>query len=349
MKKILVCALALMMIGSAALAEGKTYEGTVVSTGSEAVLAPAAGTVGKVLCQAGESVRAGDEIAALSTTTVYAEEAGTVTVFGAAGESVDTLSSRYGAVVYIEPDCLFTLTGNTSYAYDAEENKIIHPGETVYLKSTSSSSYTGVGMVTALNGSKYTVEVVSGNLLDSQLVYIYRDASFASTSRIGRGTTSRCDAVAVTGTGVVSELLVRDGAHVEPGTPLFTTVDASAYAYQMASGADGVVASVNVAPGDAVEAGTLIAEIYPDSAMRLELIVEGRDLRSFAVGSKAEITFDNGVTAEGTIERVSGVPYVPETTDEEDTDDTVYFAVYVAFTTDEAVPYGMAAKATIAE
>lgn len=345
MKKLLACTMAMLMMTSAALAEGKSYEGKVVSTETVAVLASAAGTVAEVRYQAGERVRAGDEVAVLRESTVYAEQSGTVRVFGGEGESVDTVTARYGAVVYLEPAIEQTLTGNTSYAYDKAENKVIHPGETVYLRSATTAVYEGVGLVTALNGSKYTVEVISGNLLDSQIVYIYRDPAYTAASRIGRGTVNHADPVSITGTGVISRILVRDGARVEAGTPLFTTVDAAAYSAQMAAPADGVISAVSVSAGTAVEANALIAEIYPDSARRLELIVEGRDLRSIRVGLPVEITFDNGVTASGAVERISGVPYIPESTGEDD--DTVYFAVYVTFQSGESIPYGMAAKAVV--
>ena len=125
MKKLLACALALLMIFSVALAEGKTYEGTVVSTKTEAVLATAAGVIGEVSYQAGERIAAGSEVAALRETTVYAEQDGRVTIFGSEGESVETLTSRYGAVVYLEPVRQLKLTGSTSYAYDAVETYFI--------------------------------------------------------------------------------------------------------------------------------------------------------------------------------------------------------------------------------
>lgn len=347
MKKLLACALALLLMGSAALAEGRIYEGTVVSTATAAVLAPAAGVIDGVMYQAGQRVHAGDEVAALTSTTVYAEQSGKVKVFGSAGQSVDALTARYGAVVYIEPDCLFTVSGSTANAHDSAETRIVHPGETVYLRASTTTTRVAEGIITAVSGTKYTVEVTEGTLIDGDTAYIYRSPAYDTTTRVGRGTVSKADPIAMTGTGMVSAILVQDGAHVEAGTPLFTTVESTAYTWQMVSPEDGVVVAVSVTPGAAVEAGTLIAEIYPDSAMRLELIVEARDLRSIRAGDGAEITFDNGVTASGTVERVSGVPYVPQTADEED--DTVYFAVYVSFTADGEIPYGMTAKAVIGE
>lgn len=346
MKKLLACALALLMIFSVALAEGKTYEGTVVSTKTEAVLATAAGVIGEVSYQAGERITAGSEVAALRETTVYAELDGRVTIFGSEGESVETLTSRYGAVMYLEPVRQLTLTGSTSYAYDAVENKIIHPGEIVYLKMVSSVGRTGKGLVTAINGTKYTVEVLTGDVMDDDVVYIYRSENYDIKSRIGRGTVSYTGETAVSGSGVVSRILVKDEQLVQAGTPLFTTVEASAYAWKMTSPADGVVSSVSVAPGDTVEAGALVAEIYPDSARRLELIVESRDLRRIRTGLAAQITFDNGVTATGTVERISSVPCVSQS---DEADDTVYYAVYVSFNSTESIPYGMTAKAVIQE
>lgn len=347
MKKLLVCALALMMSLSAALAEGKSYEGTVVATKTEAVLASGAGVIGEVAYQAGERVAAGEEVARLTETTVYAQEDGWVTMFGDVGESVDTLTDRYGAAAYILPVRSLSLTGSTSYAYDAVDNKNIQPGEIVYLATVSTAlGRTGKGMVTAVNGTKYTVEVLVGDVLDEDTVYIYRDEAHTLKSRIGRGTISWSGAEAVEASGVISSVLVKDDQLVQAGTPLFTTVDASAYDWQMIAPASGVVASVAVSSGDTVEAGTLIAEIYPDSAMRLQLLVEARDLRDLRAGSEVEISFDNGVAATGKVERVSGTAWTGETDED---DDTVYFAVYVTYTADEAIPCGMTARISLAE
>lgn len=354
MKKLLACILALFLASPAALAAGFSYDGTVVSTATSAVLAPAAGIIGEVRFQAGQRVAAGEEVAAMQMTTVYAEQSGTVRVLGKAGESVATLTSRYGAPVYIEPDVSLTLTGSTNYAYNDPANKNIHPGEIVYLKPTSTTNeHRGKAMVTVVSGTRFTVEVLEGTVEDEDLVYIYRSPDYAADSRIGRGTVTYTGALAMTGagTGVISSMLVTDGAHVEAGDPLYTTVEASAYAWRMAAPASGVVSAVSVTPGTAVEAGALIAQIHPDSAMRLEVIVEAADLQDIPVGASAVITFDNGVQAQGVVECVAGTPYVPETTDEEeeDDDDTTYFIVYLTFTADQHIPYGMTARVSIGE
>lgn len=351
MKKVLICLLAMVLLVSTAMAEGAALEGTVVATRSAAVLAPAAGVVQDVLVQAGQHVTAGQEVAALMETIAYAEVSGAVKLFGQEGESVETITTRYGAVMYIEQDLQFSISASTRNAYDDPANKIIHPGEKVYIRCTTNSEHTGAGEVTAISGSSYTVEVTEGSFADGEGVYIYRSEDHAATSRIGKGTANYADAVACTGTGTgsVAEIFVADGDHVEEGTPLFSTVEASAYSADIRTAASGTVATLDVTPGTAVEAGALVATVYPDDAIRLEILADEIDLRSLAVGQSVTVTFANGVVAQGQVESISGLQYVAETTEEGEEDNTAYFPVYVAFQTDAPIACGMTAKVTIAE
>ena len=350
MKKLFICLLAAMLFITPALAD-VTLEGTVVATRSAAVLAPAAGVVQDVLVQAGDHVSVGDEVATLQATVTYAEAPGTVKLFGQEGESVATLTSRYGAVLYMAPDQQFTVSASTRNAYDEPENKIIHPGETVYLRCTSNSEHTGVGMVTALSGTSYTVEITQGSFEDGESVYVYRSEDHTATSRIGKGTANYADAVAYTGseTGSVAEIFVADGDHVEAGAPLFSTVESSAYSTELCSTVAGTVASLSVTPVTALEANAMVATISPDEALRLEILADEYDLRSLPVGQSVTLAFGNGLTVQGQVERISGVQYTVESTEEEETDDTVYFPVYVAFQTDGPIACGMTAKVTVGE
>lgn len=349
MKKVLISLLVFLMLTSSALADTISLEGTVVATQSTAVLATAAGIVSDITVQAGDRVSAGQEVASLLDAVTYAEVSGTVKVFGEVGESVETITGRYGAVVYIEPDCQFTVSASTRNAYDLAENKIIHPGETVYLNCTAGDGHTGVGTVTAVSGNSYTVEVTQGSLEDGEAVYIYRSEDFAAKTRLGRGSVSYADAVAYSGTGAVTAMHVTDGMHVNEGDALFSTLEAAAYDQCLRSGVSGTVASVSVNPGDTVEQGALIATIYPAASLRLEILADEIDLRSLSIGQSVMLTFISGATVEGQVERISGVPYTEETTEDEDTDDTVYFPVYVTFPADETIACGMTAKVTITQ
>lgn len=349
MKKLLTCLLACLMLTTAALAETVTLEGTVVATQSTAVLSTAAGTISEVVVQAGDRVAAGQEIAVLLGTTTYAEVSGTVKLFGETGESVETLTDRYGAVLYIEQDCQYTISASTRSAYDNPANKIIHPGETVYVRC-SGGDHTGIGFVTTVKGTSFTVEITEGEFDDDESVYVFRSEDYASSSRLGKGSAAYNTALAYTGsgTGSITQLHVTDGAHVNEGDPLFTTVEASAYDQCLSASVSGTVASISVAPGDAVEQGALIATIHPASSLRLEILADEIDLRSITLGQTVTLTFSNGNTVEGQVERISGLQYVEETTDEEEsTDDTAYFPVYVTFPADETIACGMTAKVAI--
>ena len=348
MKKLLIGLLVMMLVVPSALADTMRLDGTVISTDTAPVAAPAAGVLADVCVQAGEHVAAGDAVAALYAQPFFAEQAGTVKTFGAVGESVESVVARYGAVLYIEPDCAYTISASTRNAYNEIENKIIHPGEQVYIRSASNVSRTGVGHVTAVSGSSYTIEVEEGTFSDGENVNVYRSDSYAQQANIGKGSASHASPIAVAGlgTGRISGIHVADGAHVEIGDALFDTVLVdTATSYAMVSGVDGVVAEVLAAAGSAVSQGMVVATVYPDEAMRIEISLSENDLRDARVGTRVSIEFTSGETAEGEIDWISSIAQV--NADEED--DTVYFTAHVRFDAPETIRYGMTAKVTTVE
>ncbi len=383
MKKLLALLLFLCLAAGTALAD-TTLTGTVVSGGTVTVLAPADGMLASVDVQAGDRVNPGETVATMTTTTIYAEQAGTVRIYGAEGAALERINEQYGAVLYILPDAVYTLTASTSNAYDAEANRRVIPGEKVYLRATASTARTGTGIVTGVSGSNYIVEITSGDFNGSEAVYIYRDSAYAATSRIGKGTVTYTGTVGYTGTGEdasiasassssssmrsssstsstetetvadtsipqsLVKLLVSEGQHVSPGTPLFTVSTASAYAQTMTAPAAGVVTEVAVTAGTAVTPGAAIATIAPDSMMRLALHVPEDDLDKVSLGSQVTIRFLSGETAEGTIISLQGL--AEEAADAEDAEDEeTCFTVYVAFSATPTIAYGMTGKVVIAD
>lgn len=332
----------LALTAQAALADYVSFTGTVASSERTTVVAPIGGTIDTVNVIAGERVEAGDVLATFETTKVYASEDGTVTgIFAQAGDSADTVTTSYGAVLYVEPVCLYTIAASTDNAYSAEENKFVHVGEAVYLKGYSDSSHTGTGAVTAVTGTDFTVRVDSGSFLVGETVTVYRSEGYESKSRIGRGDIARIDPTAYTGTGSVVSVAVEDGATVKKGDLLFETLEGTFDAYYM-SGLDivspvrGTVAEVMATEDTALSKGASAFVLYPDSAMRIEASVPETDLGAVAVGDSVEIEFtwnDDDVTYPGTIEMISAIA----TTGEEG----VTYPVYISFTADETVKYGM--------
>lgn len=302
-----------LLLGSAS-ADAITMNGTVVSTHTETVTAALGGAVGQVHVTAGDHVSAGEKLVTLNAEKVYALEDGTVRLFGEVGDSADSLSSRYGAVAYIEPARQYTVSASTKNAYDAEKNKTIHPGESVYLKSVSNSKNTGTGIVTSVSGTSFNIEMISGSLENGEAAYVYRNAAYTATSRIGRGTVSHQDPVAYSGSGIIVSYKVENGSKVKKGDVLFETLSGS-YANQIGdlceitAERDGVIASISLNKGGTLAAGDTVAEFYADSDLRIQATVTEADLQSFQVGDKVTATFtylDSGeYTVDGVIEKIS--------------------------------------------
>ena len=355
MKKLIaILAAACLLFSAAALADSVTVNGAVVSTQSEVVAAPIGGTVRKLLTTAGTHVSAQAPLIALSTTVVYAQEDGTARLFGEPGDQTESVAARYGAVVYVEPDYHYTISASTRYAYDTEENKVIHPGEQVYLRSyNDAGKRTGTGVVNLVSGSTFNVEVTSGSFNGGEAVVVYRSSAYATSSRIGRGSATRTDPIAYTGEGSIVRFCVEDGAAVKKGDALFETLNGefdhlSMTGDQVLSPVEGIVASLSVNPGDTLEKGAVTAEIYPDSAMRIEASVSEANLRYFALGSEVTVEFPylgaEPITLPGTVERISFL--ADGTTDDEESEEAWYL-LYVDFEPVEGIRYGMSALITL--
>lgn len=351
----LASALAMCCLSAPALAQSAAVEGTVVNVRPETIAAKVTGTVEEVLVAAGDRVQAGDVLMTLDTQKVYALESGTVRLFGETGDSAESVATRYGAVAFVEPDVQYTVSASTKNAYDAEANRLIHPGEKVYLRSVENTKKTGQGQVTTVSGTSYTVEVTTGAFDTDESVYVYRQSDLAAASRIGRGTVAHADPVAYTGTGVIAAFPVASGAHVKKGDVLFETVEAafegsSENLAAVVAEEDGVISSVAVGGGASVTSGGAAAEFYPDSALRIEALVSETDLAGFPVGARVRAEFPylaNGeYTVDGTVERVAALG--GENADEADSEES-WFTVTVLPDSTEGLFYGMHAVVSAAD
>ena len=300
---------------SAALAVSVPLNGTVVNTQEETVVSLYGGAVEEICVQVGDSVQAGDVLATLKTTKVYALQDGVVRLFGSVGESVEMIANLYGAVAYVEPTMQYTAQISTKTA-DAnnEANRFVHPGETVYLRAVENMNRTGTGTVTSVAGGSFNVILSLGSFASSDSVNVYRDPTFTPINRLGKGTVSLVDPVAYTGEGIVTSFAVENGAQVKKGDILFETVagsyDSAASGWtQIKAPCSGIIASLNMTKGTAVAEGSAVATLYADDGMRIEATVSETDLLSFHVGDNviAEFTYlnDGGISIRGVIEKIS--------------------------------------------
>lgn len=353
MKKTLSILLAGLLLCGTALAETITMTGSVVATDTQTVSAPVGGKVAAVYVSAGDHVKAGDVLATIATTKVYAKEDGTAYVFGEAGDAVDTVISRYGAVAYIEPATPYTISASTQYAYDAEANRFVHPGEQVYLRAYENQKRTGTGRVTVVNGTSFTVEVTSGNFTTGELILVYRAEGMTASSRIGRGSLARASLIAYEGTGSIVSYAVENGQAVQKGDLLFETVEGDLIPGETAScdviaPSDGVVTEVSVTAGTNAASDAAVASIHADSGMRVEAIVYESDLDRLTIGGRVEVAFiyvDNGEkTVMGRVEKISLL--AAETSS--DTEETGYTVTILLDDTSD-VRYGMNVVVTTIE
>lgn len=344
-----------LLLTPCALADSITFTGTVVASETHEVYAPIGGTVEAVTVEAGQSVAANDVLLTLSTNKVYAAESGTVTgVFGQPGDSAETVAQKYGAVMYIEGESVYSVSASTDNAYNSTATKFVHVGEEVYLNGYSDATHSGTGVITAIQGTDYTVNVTSGEFLIGETVNVYRGDSAVATSRIGRGTLNRINPTAVTGSGSIVSFAVESGDTLQRGDLLFETLNGSFDGLYMSgseivSDVDGVVSQINVQQGGNVEKGVVVAVIYPASAMRIEAQIEESNLASVSVGDPVSVELlwnqDEGVTYPGRITMISAIADGGATESKEG-DGSVTYAVYVAFKPDENARYGMSAVIT---
>lgn len=100
---------------------------------------------------------------------------------------------------------------------------------------------------------------------------------------------------------------------------------------------DGTVAEVKASEDGTLNKGDTAFVIYPDSAMWIEASIDETDLGSITVGDQVDIEFtwneDDDVSYTGTVAMISAIG----TTDAE----TVTYPVYITFTPDSTVKYGM--------
>lgn len=340
--------LILCVTASAACAESLTFSGIVVPAETVRITAPIGGTLNNISVKSGDRVSAGTTLVTLETTKVYAAADGTVTaVYGQPGDDAESVGTQYGGCVYLEGRLLYTISGSTSNAYNAAENKIIHSGETVYLRGRSDPKHMGTGIVTTVTGNSYTVNVTEGNdvFAVSESVDIFRTPDFQATSRIGRGSIAKVDPTAVTTTGTIVSYAVKPGDQVKRGDLLMETADGTFDHLQVTgteikADRDLIIAEIPATAGTAVGSGETVITAYPADKAMAEVTVNECDLMYIHPGDQVTVeliwNLDTEVKYEGTVVSVS---YIGEIGEESTT-----YKAYVDFVPDEGTRFNMTAE-----
>ena len=347
----------------AALADAISVDGTVTADSAVEVYAPIGGMVDHIAVKAGQAVSEGEALLSLRTTKVYADADGRVSgIFAEPGDAVESVVERYGALLYLETDSLYTISASTEQAYSSTDTKTIHVGETVSVRASSTKERNGRARVTAVSGTKFTAEILTGGFITGEKAYVYRDEAFSRKQRLGYGEISRTAPVAVTGKSSsnnssgttagstntssnqnvvysVARIVVDEGQEVRRGDLLVELLLGKFDGLYM-SGADivapesGTVSEIAVSEGANVSKDAVVAKLYTKDKMCVTAEIPEENLRDIAVGSRVrvELTTDESREYEGSVRMISGVATANSS--------PVTFTAWIDFTPDDAVRYG---------
>lgn len=341
-----ILAFAIAAVGIQSAMGDSLFDGTVVAGETLSVTAPFGGTVKSISLRQGEWIDAGDTVASLESTKVYAPIDGAVRgIFAQPGDSAEQ------TVLYIAPVSKYTINASISKAYSSPETKYVNVGETVYISCTADGSHQAVGTVVSANGSNYTVETTKGELYMEEKVYLYRSQGYETTSRIGMGTVSRTGETAVSGTGSIIQMYVSDGEEVERGQLLFETVEGSLDGLnqpgsEIISQFTGAVASVNAKAGAKISKGDVLFTLYPLSGYQIAFSVPETMLGNLKEGDPLTIFFyqddANPRQYEGTL---LSLAYISDQAEESGAEAS--YTAYATFQPDAYIRLGMSATVSI--
>ena len=286
-------ALMLCLVFTSACALGATANASIVAPETVKVTAPFAGTLRPFDLSMGDSVASGDVLFEIDTIPVYAKQSGVVAaVLADEGDDADGVIARHGALAVIEPKLALYIDASNKEAYDDEDNKYLHAGETLYLKCGNEK---GEGRVTSVNGNDYIVEILDGSFDVGDSVRCFRESAMPSDSETGRGKVRRYADTSVLASGRVAKVHVQPGDTVAVGDLLFETIDAISArdaSPAITAPVSGAVTLMQAVSGAQVYRGMLLCEIADLSVLELSAEVDELDLSAIRVGDVLTYTLD---------------------------------------------------------
>lgn len=334
--------LALTLVCACALAA--TANATIVAPDTVKITAPFAGTLLPFDLTATQEVGAGETLFELDTVPVYATQSGTVSaVFAGVGDDASGVQNRYGAMAVIEPTLALYVDADTAQAYDDDDNRYLHAGETLYLKCGNEK---GTGRVASVSGKDYIVEILTGSFDVDDTVRCFRESSMPNDSETGRGKVKRYDDVSVVSDGRVAKVHVKPGDTVKVSDLLFEMIDAQSArdaSPVISSPVSGAVTAVYVASGAQVYRGALLCEVADLTTLELSVEVDELDIDRVKIGDVLSFTLDAyaGQTFSGAVTEIRPIGSARQ--------NATYFDVRVAAPQGVTLLPGMNATVTIGE
>lgn len=335
-------ALLLVLTLGAACALGATANAVIVAPETAKITAPFSGTLLPFDLTAGDEVAAGDTLFAMDTVPVYATQSGTVSaVFAKAGDDASGVIAHYGSLAVIEPTHALYVAADNSQAYDDDENRYLHAGETLYLKCGSEK---GTGIVTSVSGNAYNVDILTGSFDVGDTVRCYRESGTPSDSETGRGRVTRYADISVAAEGRIAAVHVKAGDTVSVGDLLFEVIDgqsAKDVPLTLTAPVSGAVTSLSTVSGAQVYRGQLLCEIADLTKLELSAEVDELDFSAISVGTTLSFTLDAyaGETFSGTVTEIRPVGITRQ--------NATYYDVRITLPAGKTLLPGMNATVTI--
>lgn len=290
-----------LLLPTAALAEIDLSQYSVTNATVEAVndveiTAPCAGTLLPYDIKTGDEVHMGDVLFSMLTMDVYAAEDGQITaIFAQPGDDAASVMGHFGSLGAMDPAASQLMTCTISGAYNSDDTKVLHVGETLYFKSAKTSGDKGTGRVIAVDSTGYTVEILTGKFSVAESMSLYRDSSYASRDCVGKGVVVQRSSLTFSGAGLVTEVYVRPGDAVKAGDKILTllpTAGERSVSPDITAASAGVIGAIAVAPGQQVWKGAMLCRMYLTDELEIVADVDEMDLNGLGIGSTVFITVD---------------------------------------------------------
>lgn len=196
----------------------------VVAREEWALKAPVSGELLPFTLREGDAVSAGALLLEVQPKSVYAQVNGTVAaVYAQAGDSADGAVERFGSVLAIEHQDRYEIHANVYTGYNSATNRNPYVGTRVYLRSANEKHF-AEGVITSVSGRNITVAVLGGDLVYTEDVKIYRESTYEDKSRLARAELSVVPPALVSAGGTILSMEVKPGDAVQAGELLFTYV-----------------------------------------------------------------------------------------------------------------------------
>ena len=298
----LVLSLLLFLTPAAAQESSLILTAAVEAVQTVALNAPASGELAPFTVRAGDAVAEGETLFTVQPVNVYAPIDGTVSaVFVEPGDIAEAAASRYGAALYIDYEQRWQLQGSVYTGTDRAENRDLHIGQQVYLRSNNEESFAD-GVITAWDSASgsLAVQVIGGDLVYNHTIKVYRTPDYDYNACIARGSLSTIAPYAVSASGTVTGVGVSAGEKVRAGDYLFSYVPdqldperrAQPDATEAKAGADWIITGVNVQPGAAVQKGQTLLTAIRAGDYELTAQVDEADVTGIAVGDVFSACFE---------------------------------------------------------